>query len=1106
MVIKPVSDNCTFNILIHLINLFLITSLKKKKMEEMIEDSPPVETSEVHPLKIDVSAIQNIEKHEQATELQSLDLKVYDIDTLEKGIIAQVDQAIGQTDAEIAVELEDGEIVEDYYEKKIRMGEMTPFGTLLEDKNSLPDKSKTLKRADDCITEFERYLKHQAELQAEKHKSRKKPVKKIESSLKIDKQIVEKVKNKRSEKEREKHFNNKDNNSWKSTINKKKKFKDKSTHSSGSEYFPSDEYHSSDDNKSKSKSKNRTVVRKKRKKHKKKELLVSDRDSDSLEWDSSDSEEPLIKRKKLKEMDDGDVDLFTERMKTLDWKLGEDDLHTVCDNFKCPKSIWDRLYLYQQVAVKWFWELDRKRCGGILGDEMGLGKTIQVISFLAGLHVSKLEDYDTEYKGLGPSIIVCPTTVMHQWVREFHNWYPPLRVVILHESGTFSGKDRSRLINALHTYTHGVLITSYSALVQFQDRILEKKWHYVILDEGHKIRNPNAQVTIVAKQFNTPHRLILSGSPLQNNLRELWSLFDFIYPGKLGTLHAFTTKFQSPILQGGYTNASKFQVRLAYKFALILKETITPYLLRRMKCDVEEHIGLPSKTEQVLFCRLTEDQRHYYKGYIDSLDIESLARGKAKMFIALSNMRKICNHPDLYSGGPNKNFKLTLNNTEDEEKSFGYWGKAGKMIVVHTLLKIWKEQGHRVLLFTQGKKMLLILEEYVKRRGYKHLKLDGQTCISSRQPLIDRFNTDETYFIMLLTTKVGGLGVNLTGANRVVIYDPDWNPATDTQARERAWRIGQRNDVTIYRLITAGTIEEKIYHRQIFKQFLSNKVLKDPRQRRFFKSNDLVELFTLNDGVENGTIETAAIFAGTGSEINLKKRKVSDEKPNNTSISTNKDNSLDNSKKLCEQDRITHRKHKKDKHKKFEGHLVPHLVKRKRIKKNTNKEEKPMSQDEYVLHHLFKKSGVETVLKHDTIVECGPSDYALVEAEAEQIAQEAIKHIRESRAEIPQVRRPSFVPPIPKGKQNEKNSLLAAIKKRNSVVENVSDEKQLVNRMIDWLCSQGGTASTDEIVKEFQSKVGPGKTPLFKSLLTNIAVFYRAPDKIGYWTVKDEYK
>lgn len=181
-------------------------------------------------------------------------------------------------------------------------------------------------------------------------------------------------------------------------------------------------------------------------------------------------------------------------------------------------------------------------------------------------------------------------------------------------------------------------------------------WHYIILDEGHKIRNPDSQITNAVKQIKTPHRLILSGSPMQNNLKELWSLFDFIFPGKLGTLPVFMSEFAVPITQGGYTNASQVQIATGYKCATVLRDTISPYLLRRVKDDVKNHINLPMKNEQVLFCKLTEEQRKLYLEYLNSKEVDSILSGRYKIFVGLINLRKICNHPHLYNGGP-KNIK-----------------------------------------------------------------------------------------------------------------------------------------------------------------------------------------------------------------------------------------------------------------------------------------------------------------------------------------------------------------------------------------------------------------------------------------------------------------
>ncbi|XP_014252342.1 DNA excision repair protein ERCC-6-like isoform X2 [Cimex lectularius] len=1141
-------------------------------MDEAKPTAPLADASREKHLKfkIDVSAIESVHENQLASELQALDLDVYDSNTLEKGIIAQVEKAIQEND------IEEGECFDDDDD-----GEPPSKLRKLLTTNKIT--TKNIKRNGE-LDSFNKYLQDQARMQKDQIKMIKNFPKKNFSSA-----IVKVAKPTKGEQAKDKILNSK----FPVKIKKKKKAKSptlviepdhsvqpceidrKYRNSSGSEYFPSSSEDSEDD----------YITTRAKPAKCKVNSSEMDLSSDDSEW-ASDNESK--NRKKTREQDDGNLEIFEKRVSKFNKDIFK-KFHIVNEGeqYRCPSVVWDKLYKYQQDAVAWFWGLNKERCGGILGDEMGLGKTIQLIAFFSGLYISNIVDFDTDYKGLGPILIVCPTTLMHHWVRELHKWLPPVRVAILHETGTYLGKNKNKLIDSIHNICCGILITSYNGLVLYKEKILSKNWHYIVLDEGHKIRNHNAQATLVAKQVLTPHRIILSGSPLQNNLRELWSLFDFVYPGKLGTLNVFIASFQVPIVQGGYMNATQVQIKTAYKCASILKETISPYLLRRMKAEVDQHVHLPPKTEQVLFCKLTDEQRAYYKHYLSTLDIEGIVRGRVKIFVGLINLRKICNHPDLYSGGPNKDFRLDEDaNNQKPENCFGYYKRAGKMIVIHKLLKIWFQQNHRVLIFTQSKKMLRILEDYIKTQKYQYLKLDGGTSIASRQPLIDKFNQDTSYFVMLLTTKVGGLGVNLTGANRVIIYDPDWNPATDTQARERAWRIGQQRDVTIYRFITTGTIEEKIYHRQIFKQFLSNKVLKDPRQRRFFKSNDLLELFTLAETVSGGTSETAAIFAGIGSEVELPKKppgklkdavvipqpsfsaskieemkKLAQELSKKITISQNQaENKLDESNKedenlnkqlssSCDAQAIPStskqmliygpdgnlvltdintsqedkkkndtddvkpaletesRKKKKKKYKNggsFEGHVVPHLVKCKSVKKQ--KIARTLTQDEYVLHKLFSKSGVESAMRHDAIMEGGPSDYALVEAEADKVAQEALKKLRESSVRVIQPRKLTFLTPLPMNGIDSKNPIYSSINKRNLEVENRTPETVLVKNIIEWMCTQGGTVSTDSIVNEFASKVGYEKNAIFKSILSKIAVFFRAPDKKGYWTIKEDFR
>uniref|UniRef100_A0A1D1YV53 DNA repair protein rhp26 n=1 Tax=Anthurium amnicola TaxID=1678845 RepID=A0A1D1YV53_9ARAE len=546
---------------------------------------------------------------------------------------------------------------------------------------------------------------------------------------------------------------------------------------------------------------------------------------------------------------------------------------------KIPDLIFSKLFDYQKVGVQWLWELHCQRAGGIIGDEMGLGKTIQVLAFLAALHFSRM------YK---PSIVICPVTLLRQWQRETRKWYPKFHVEILHDSAQSSRKQAHAkssgsdyeseaslhsdeetvhlvkstrrwddLINRVIGSESGLLLTTYEQLRLLGDKLLDIEWGYAILDEGHRIRNPNAEVTLVSKQLQTVHRVIMTGAPIQNKLAELWSLFDFVFPGKLGVLPVFEAEFAVPITVGGYANATPLQVSTAYRCAVVLRDLIMPYLLRRMKADVNAQ--LPKKTEHVLFCGLTSDQRSIYRAFLASTEVEQIFDGSRNSLYGIDVMRKICNHPDLLE-----------REHSAQHPDYGNPERSGKMKVVAQVLRVWKDQGHRVLLFTQTQQMLDIIQSFLSASGYVYRRMDGRTPVKQRMALIDEFNISTEVFIFILTTRVGGLGTNLTGANRVIIYDPDWNPSTDMQARERAWRIGQTKDVTVYRLIMRGTIEEKVYHRQIYKHFLTNKILKNPQQRRFFKARDLRDLFTLQDEGETGITETSNIFRELSGEVNVR--------------------------------------------------------------------------------------------------------------------------------------------------------------------------------------------------------------------------------------------
>ncbi|KAF4550886.1 DNA repair protein rhp26-like protein [Elsinoe fawcettii] len=645
--------------------------------------------------------------------------------------------------------------------------------------------------------------------------------------------------------------------------------------------------------------------------------------------------------------------------------------------YKIPGDIFHSLFDYQKTGVQWLWELYSQQVGGIVGDEMGLGKTIQIISFLAGLHHSK--------KLEKPVIVVCPATVMKQWVNEFHQWWPPLRVSILHTSGSgmldikrensledelelrdYSGsrssgskgsKAAQRIVNRVARDGH-ILVTTYSGLQTYAELLIPVDWEYAVLDEGHKIRNPNTAITIYCKELRTHNRIILSGTPMQNNLTELWSLFDFVFPMRLGTLVNFRQQFEFPIKQGGYANASNLQVETAMKCAETLKETISPYLLQRFKVDVAS--DLPKKSERVLFCKLTKLQRDAYEFFLESEEMKSIMSGKRQALYGVDILRKICNHPD-----------LTEHKTLSIKEGYNYGNplKSGKMQVVKALLEIWKKNGHKTLLFAQHRIMLDILQSFVASLpGFRFRRMDGNTSIKDRQDLVDEFNNNPDLHVFLLTTKVGGLGVNLTGADRVIIYDPDWNPSTDIQARERAWRLGQKREVEIYRLMTAGTIEEKIYHRQIFKQFLTNKILKDPKQRQTFQMRDLHDLFTLGDSNE-GETETGTLFRGT--EVQFDKpppvaaKDTDQPAASETGIPTPPNDASDTSK-------------------------IVGIAKSEefRAPDEDEIEEATTRKDDRLMITLFARSGVTSALSHDEIIN-GPSSSRSLRADEVIIAKEA---------------------------------------------------------------------------------------------------------------------
>ncbi|EKE41477.1 hypothetical protein ENUP19_0213G0009 [Entamoeba nuttalli] len=494
-------------------------------------------------------------------------------------------------------------------------------------------------------------------------------------------------------------------------------------------------------------------------------------------------------------------------------------------------ELYQSLFEHQRIGVKWMYELFKQHAGGIIGDEMGLGKTLMVLAFLEGLQCTFFNKEKTETLTCGNSLVVAPLTLIPHWVSEAHRFVPSLRVIILHNDLSSTNKDNINLLNTTH---NSLYLTTYEFIRTHKDILSEYLWFCIVLDEGHKIKNPNAEISKAVKMLEAHQRLLLSGSPIQNNLSELWSLFDFVYPGKLGTLPLFQQQFIKPIRYGSYTSASYFQFMAALKCAKGLRDMIAPFFLRRIKKEVLP--SLPTRQEKFVYCPLTPKQRSMYLEYVNSSSIAKVIDGDMDMLAAIDTLRKICNHPHL------------INKTEDLTPETIY-KESSKLKYVCDLLKQFKKEGHKALIFCQTRQMLNIIEQMMLNENFKYLRMDGLVSSNKRPEYISQFNNDPTVLVFILTTRVGGLGINLTGADRVIMYDPDWNPTVDSQAKERTLRIGQDRDVIIYRLICSGTIEEHIYQKQMAKEILSDKILcnEEEKTRKQFKKQFIREFFQLID-------------------------------------------------------------------------------------------------------------------------------------------------------------------------------------------------------------------------------------------------------------------
>jgi len=468
-----------------------------------------------------------------------------------------------------------------------------------------------------------------------------------------------------------------------------------------------------------------------------------------------------------------------------------------------PSYVQGQMRDYQVAGLNWLVSLHENGISGILADEMGLGKTLQTISFIGYLRFV--------CNTTGPHLVAVPKSTLDNWKREFARWIPEIDVLVL--QGT--KEERAAIMNErLLEEKFDVLITSYEMILREKTHLKKFAWEYIIIDEAHRIKNEESSLAQIIRMFNSRNRLLITGTPLQNNLHELWALLNFLLPDVFGDAEAFDQWFS------GQDSDQETVVQQLHR-------VLRPFLLRRVKADVEKSL-LPKK-EVNLYIGMSEMQVNWYKRILEKdIDAVNGAGGKKESKTRLLNivmqLRKCCNHPYLFDGAePGPPY------TTDEHLIFN----SAKMLMLDKLLKRMKAQGSRVLIFSQMSRLLDILEDYSVFRGYQYCRIDGSTAHEDRIAAIDEYNKPGSEkFLFLLTTRAGGLGINLTTADIVVIFDSDWNPQADLQAMDRAHRIGQTKQVVVFRFVTENAIEEKVLERAAQKLRLDQLVIQQGRAQQ----------------------------------------------------------------------------------------------------------------------------------------------------------------------------------------------------------------------------------------------------------------------------------
>jgi DNA excision repair protein ERCC-6-like 2 len=542
-----------------------------------------------------------------------------------------------------------------------------------------------------------------------------------------------------------------------------------------------------------------------------------------------------------------------------------------------PASIAQWLRDYQIEGAQFLHKHFVYQEGCILGDDMGLGKTIQVISFLTAAYGKTGDERDdkrmrkfrqTSEDWYPRVLIICPGGLIANWKSELDQW-GWWRVYVFH-----GGKEgRGDALSAARSGRAEIVITTYATYRGHSGDVNQIQWDCVVADECHQIKDMKSETTKAMNDINALCRIGLTGTAIQNNYDELWTLLNWTNPGRFGSLPSWKTGISDPLRIGQAHDATVNQLALARRTAQkLVKNLLPPFFLRRMKTLIAHQ--LPKKSDRVVFCPLTDTQAEAYRNITASKQVETLRTAfdpcdcgsgntntnccnpsdwQANFFPVIIALTKMANHLALImpSGNDDREkqekdldlLKVALPNawkelfrTKDNIKHFAEQAFCGKWKILRKLLEFWHDNGDKVLIFSHSVKLLKMLETLLKTTGtYSASYLDGSMTYEERAVAVDDFNSNPNQFVFLISTKAGGVGLNITSANKVVVVDPHWNPAYDLQAQDRAYRIGQTRNVEVFRLISAGTIEEIVYARQIYKQQQANIGYKASLERRYFK-------------------------------------------------------------------------------------------------------------------------------------------------------------------------------------------------------------------------------------------------------------------------------